>query len=336
MQNSAKTIIQHIPDFLDYCETRGLKNNTRENYRRYLNKFIEWLETLNLTGILPHQLTPERILGYKLYLSEHLDPKTGKSLTKGTQNYYLIALRALLGYFVAKNVVSLLPDKVALPGHDKASKTAKFFSLDQIDVLLNAPQGTSPIILRNRAILHTIVSTGFKVRQLTNLNRDSVIDLPNNILPYLNDYLKTRSDEEKALFINYSGKKISPRRLTVRMVEKIIKKYGALITSSDLINVTPETLRSANILAVWNKTIVIKNLLWQNVEDDIKEKIIFLIEPILNYGKADISIMKSARKSIYIEVGTVSLFKVWYNLMVMPNCIFILVPSDDFVIKLEN
>ena len=58
-----------------------------------------------------------------------------------------------------------------------------------------------------------------------------------------------------------------------------------------------------------------------------------VIEPILNYGRADIGIIN---KAIYIEIGTVSLFKIWYNLMVMPNSIFILIPDGNFIIKFEK
>src|SRR3989344_6140630 len=105
MEKSDKPIIKHIPDFLDYCEVeKGLRDNTQKNYQHYLNKFSGWLKSKNLESLLPHHLTPEHIWDYRLYLSRGLNPKTGQSLKKSTQNYYLIALRAFLGYFVAKDV----------------------------------------------------------------------------------------------------------------------------------------------------------------------------------------------------------------------------------------
>ena len=58
MKKSSKTIIDHIPDFLDYCEVeKGLRDNTQKNYARYLHKFTEWQKAKNLTSLLPHQLT---------------------------------------------------------------------------------------------------------------------------------------------------------------------------------------------------------------------------------------------------------------------------------------
>jgi hypothetical protein len=44
--------------------------------------------------LLPHQLTPEIVWDYRLYLARYKDEKN-KPLSKLTQNYYLIALRAL-------------------------------------------------------------------------------------------------------------------------------------------------------------------------------------------------------------------------------------------------
>jgi len=110
MLKSSKSVIDHIPNFLDYCQKKGLSINTQKNYQRYLRKFISWLKYKKLEDIKPHELTAENIWNYHLYLSRNIDPKTGKSLKKTTQNYYLIALRALLGYFSTKDV-SLAPSR---------------------------------------------------------------------------------------------------------------------------------------------------------------------------------------------------------------------------------
>ncbi|MDO8655154.1 MAG: phage integrase N-terminal SAM-like domain-containing protein, partial [bacterium] len=115
MKKSDKPIIAHIPDFLDYCEVeRGLSSKTQENYSHYLEKFKVWLKAKSHENLLPHDITDQLVWNYRLYLSRHQD-KGGKSLSKLTQNYYLIALRSLLSYFLAKDITSLPPDKVTLP-----------------------------------------------------------------------------------------------------------------------------------------------------------------------------------------------------------------------------
>jgi hypothetical protein len=77
----------------------------------------------NLENIKPHELTPEHIWDYRVFLSREYLSKTKKSLKKTTQNYYLIALRALLSYFTAKDIDSLPSDKIKLSKSDKEKKS---------------------------------------------------------------------------------------------------------------------------------------------------------------------------------------------------------------------
>jgi site-specific recombinase XerD len=106
MQESNKPIKDHIPDFIDYCEIeKGLADKTQENYTRYLNIFKLWLERSEKSTLLPHQLTAEDIWQYRLFLARKYKTSTGKNLAKITQNYYLVALRALLDYFTDKDIV---------------------------------------------------------------------------------------------------------------------------------------------------------------------------------------------------------------------------------------
>jgi site-specific recombinase XerD len=264
MQNSSKPIINQIPDFLDYCEVqKGLSDNTQENYQRYLQKFVLWLKSKKLDELRPHELTSEHIWDYRLYLSRHADPKTGKTLKKATQNYYLIALRALLSFFSSKDIVCLPADKISLPKDIKHEKTVKFLSLEQVEKLLSAPDITNPIGLRDRAILESFFSTGLRIAELTSLNREqfanikdkndfelSIIgkgDYPRAVyfseraLSWLKKYLDIRQDDEKPLFINYRARNGADSRLTPRSIERIVKTY-TIMTGTPFFT-TPHTLR---------------------------------------------------------------------------------------------
>jgi site-specific recombinase XerD len=264
MQNSNIPIIKHIPNFLDYCEIeRGLASKTQENYGRYLKKFSDWLINTHKDDIKPHELTPEYIWDYRLYLARFKDPSTGKILSKLTQNYYLIALRSLLGYFSAKDIISLPADKIQLPKDAKTGKNIKFLTLEQIEKLLLAPDIDDNDGIRDRAILEVLFSTGLRIAELVALNKEqfkniekkedleiSVIGKGNHTrtvyfseraLSWVKKYLKTRDDEEKALFINYRRRKDSDSRLTPRSVERLVKKYSTLANIPFF--TTPHTLR---------------------------------------------------------------------------------------------
>src|SRR3989344_2083023 len=281
MDNSDKPIIKHIPDFLDYCEVeKGLRGNTQKNYQRYLNKFVKWLKAKRLEGLLPHLLTSEHIWEYRLYLSRHQDPKSGKLLQKSTQNYYLIALRAFLGYFVAKDVISLPPDKITLPKGDKGSKSVKFLTLDQVEKLLTSAEPKDASGIRDRAILESFFSTGLRIAELVSLNieqfssikekKDLEIGIigkggnPRTVyfseraLNWVKKYLSIRNSKEKALFINFRDKDGTGGRLTARSVERIVKKYS--IIAGIPIFTTPHTLRHSYATDLLNQGVDLRSV----------------------------------------------------------------------------
>jgi len=263
MKKSSTPIIKHIPDFLDYCEVeKGLADRTQENYQHYLQKLVSWLKKTRKEALLPHELTAEDIWAYRLYLSRYTGEK-GRPLKKVTQNYYLIALRALLGYFSAKDVVSLPADKIALPKDARAEKTVKFLNLDQVERLLLAPNTNTPIGLRDRAILESLFSTGLRIAELVALNREQFTNIkdkkdlelgiigkgshPRTVyfseraLSWIKKYLDTRRDKDKALFIHYRAREDAEARLTARSIERLVKKYAIL--AGVPIFTTPHTLR---------------------------------------------------------------------------------------------
>lgn len=261
-----KSIIKYLIDFLDYCEVeKGLSSKTQENYTRFLRKFFGWLKDTNQEALKPSSLTPEHIWQYKVYLSRHSDPKTKKTLKKTTQNYYLIALRSLLECFVEKDIPSLPPSKVKL-AKDKADKEIKFLKLDQLARLLDSPNPGTIIGLRDRALLETLFSTGLRVAELAALNRDQLrikdetqdietavigkgskirtVYFSGRAVKSLRVYLNERKDFDDALFINFrrgAQKNNASRRLTVKSIEDIVKKY--VIIAGLPVMATPHTLR---------------------------------------------------------------------------------------------
>jgi len=264
--STQKPIIKYLIDFLDHCEIeKGLSSKTQENYTRFLRKFFNWLSDKKLSQLTPEKLTVEHIWHYKVFLSRHVDERSKKSLKKSTQNYYLIALRSLLEFFVEKDINSLPPSKVKL-AKDRGDKEVKFLKLEQLFALLSAPGSDSPIALRDSALLETLFSTGLRVAELVALNREQVkikddqdylelavvgkggkiraVYFSSRALKALRKYLSARQDFDDALFINYhraSVKSNTSRRLSVKSVEDIVKKY-VKITGLPVM-ATPHTLR---------------------------------------------------------------------------------------------
>jgi site-specific recombinase XerD len=265
MQESSKSIINHIPDFLDWIDVeKGLSNKTQESYNRFLNKFSYWLKNNNLESLKPHEIDVEQIWEYRVFLARVVGGNN-KMLKKSTQNYYLIALRALLNFFAAKNIKSLPAEKIELAKRKK-DKKVEFLNLEQINKLLEIPNINIFIGLRDRTIIEILFSTGLRIHELISLDRKqfkninpeksfelSIIgkgNYPRTVyfskrsIQWLFRYLEARDclvkpnlENDDPLFVNYRNFK----RLTVRAIEKMIKKYA--LQAGLPINTTPHTLR---------------------------------------------------------------------------------------------
>ena len=263
MQKSQKSILDHIPEFLEYLDIeKGLSHNSQITYNRFINKFENWLKENNFTTLLPHELTSEHIWQYRVYLSKIYNKNTHQPLKRTSINYYLITLRNLLNYFADRDIISLPAEKIKL-FPEKKDKNIKFLQLEQIEKLLAAPDISNIIGLRDKAILETLFSTGLRVAELVSLNRNQIkidnidVELEVNVigkgdklrpvyfspraLKAIQDYLNTRKDDEPALFINYKGPITKDHRLTTRSVENIVRKY--VIKAGISIPASPHTLR---------------------------------------------------------------------------------------------
>ena len=255
-----KKISDYVIDFLEYCEIeKGLSDLTIRNYSYYLKKFCEFLNQNNKEDLKPNELTNKDIWNFRLFLTRYKNPILKRGLKRNSQSYFLIALRAFLKYLAKNDIETLAADKVELP--KKEARQIKFLTDDQLERILNAPSGETVNDLRDKTVLETLFSTGLRVAELVALNREQinfqtreigvigkgnkprVVFLSDNAVKALKNYLNKRKDKEKALFINYRGKKKDDgsRRLTTRSVERIIKKY--VLKAGVPVRATPHTMR---------------------------------------------------------------------------------------------
>jgi site-specific recombinase XerD len=261
-QESNMSLDLLITQFLEYLEIqKGCSPLSIRQYRHYLKRFHNWL-TENSPTTRPDEINLNLIRRYRLYLA-HLRNRDGLLLQRITQSYHIVALRAFLRYLlVQRDIPTLSPDKVELP--KQGSRSVAFLNAEQIERLLSSPKIASNAGLRDKTILETLFSTGLRVSELVNLNRDQidlerkefgvkgkgnklrVVFLSDTAAQWIERYLRTRKDNFKPLFIRYSGKRDAQKngeemRLTARSVERIVAKYAK--RAGLPINVTPHTLR---------------------------------------------------------------------------------------------
>lgn len=267
-----KSIKKCIPDFLEYCEVeKGLSGVSVKNYANFLAPFEKWLNANSLNELTPDKLTKDHIWQYRLFLSRKISPVTKKPLTRHTQSYYLISLRALVSYFSEKEVPSLPADTIKLPKQTK-DKMIKVLNLEQLKKLFEAPDTLTRKGIRDRAILETFFSTGMRIAELVSLNvsqffpsainhmknyeltivgkgsHPRIIYFSERCLTWIKKYLESRIyEQDPALFTNLRSPlsavhaDSNSRRLTVRSIERIIKYYT--VKAGLPLFVTPHTLR---------------------------------------------------------------------------------------------
>ncbi|MDE2399474.1 MAG: tyrosine-type recombinase/integrase [Patescibacteria group bacterium] len=254
--------------FLEYTEIeKGRSLHTVRNYDHYLSRFLEFSKNDN-----PANITDTSVREFRLWLNRQSAGNAkakGETLTKKTQNYYLIALRAFLKYLARQEVKSLPAERIELA--KVSERSLDLITPAELNRLLDSPKGSDLKDLRDKAILELLFSTGLRVSELCSLTADidlsseelsirgkggkvRVVFISPNAKKYLKNYLTARKDMSEALFLQVpneiskkslskgaviKNKNINP--LTRRSIERIVKQHA--IKSGISKKVTPHVIR---------------------------------------------------------------------------------------------
>lgn len=277
--------------FLEYTEIeKGRSLKTIRNYDHYLSRFIDFAQVSR-----PEDITETKVREYRLWLNRL--PSTpqasgrnaakkfagiqNETLKKRTQNYHLIALRSFLKYLAKNKVQTVTADQIELA--KVGEREIDLITNAELAAILQAPEEkfknsklkTSPNpsfkkeggdkvaelkMLRDKAILETLFSTGLRVSELVSLSRftdfDSdqvsvrgkgekvrVVFFSEDAKTAIKKYLHARADSSNALFISHSkiNKSDNYEPLTTRSVERIVREYAVWCGISK--KLTPHVLR---------------------------------------------------------------------------------------------
>ena len=246
-----------ILDYIEHLEVEGGRSSkTSENYRRYLERLVEFTGDIQVGKI-----TPEVIRKYRLWLNRYRNDQDDELATI-TQSYHLIALRGFLTYLSKRDIASLSPEKIELP--KIARKQVTFLHSDEVARLLETIPVDTETGLRDRALIELLFSSGLRVSELADLNRDHVntkrrefmvrgkgrkdrpVFIGQTAAQHVEDYLASRLDNLPPLFLSYSRNNNATmsgdfRRLTPRSIQRIISKYARLAGITK--HVSPHTMR---------------------------------------------------------------------------------------------
>ena len=229
---------------------------TIENYHHYLERLIEFNDDLPVDKI-----NAELIRKWRLWLNRYKD-EHGDELSKTTQSYHLIALRSFLKFCAKRDIPTLAAEKVELPRVKR--KQVTFLRPEELLRILDQPDTSKLIGLRDRAILELLFSSGLRVSELVNLDSDHInmrrrefmvrgkgqkdrpVFISEEAADWVQQYLDKRGDSARPLFIRYSGAQETSNngnfmRLTARSIQRMVGRYARLAGITK--KVSPHTLR---------------------------------------------------------------------------------------------
>ena len=246
-----------LTDFLEYLEIdQNRSQKTIANYDHYLRRLVDYAGDIKVSDI-----TPDLVRKWRLWLNR-LGTNTSDELEHSTLNYHLIALRSFLKYCAKRDIPALAADKIELARVKR--KQVTFLNEDEVLRLLQQPDLSSIAGKRDRAILELLFSSGLRVSELVNLNKDHInlkrlefmvrgkgqkdrpVFISEEAAKWVQEYLDAREDTSPALFARIGGHKKADTtgnylRLTARSVQRMVSRYALMAGITK--HVSPHTLR---------------------------------------------------------------------------------------------
>jgi len=231
----------------------GLSKNSLDAYRRDLRLFARWLQLKRPERADLHAVQPQDIAAYFAERHEESKPSSANRRLSVLKRFYQLALRE-------RRITSDPCLKMA-----SAKQPARFvhtLSEAQVEALLNAPDVSTPLGLRERTMLELMYASGLRVSELVTLKvvelslNDGVLRITGKgsktrLVPFgeqarhwLERYLKEARGQildgqiDDALFVTGRG-----GAMTRQMFWVVIKKHAARAGISAPLS--PHTLRHA-------------------------------------------------------------------------------------------
>jgi len=226
-------------DFIAKLEhENGFSEHTLRAYHKDLLQFDNFLKVEKYSSL-------ETI--NHLLLRRFLAVLRSKNYSKTTIARKLASIRSFFKFLIREGELASNPfEMLRTPKQDK--KLPHFLSINEVDVLLETPDRSTVMGLRDMAIMETLYSTGIRVSELVGLDESNIdffagmikvqgkgkkerlVPIGSHAIKAINEYLDSRSkskkeEEEKVsrsepLFLNKFGS-----RLTARSVARSLNKY---------------------------------------------------------------------------------------------------------------
>ena len=243
---------EQLLDYLHFLTIeRGLVLNTRESYRRDLEKYLAFLKSSNIQSF--QDVDRFVVIQFLQQLQE--EKKSAATITR-----MVTSLRRFHQFLRQERFTDHDPMQ-HVDSPKKVQKLPDTLSLDEVERLIETPDTSELLGIRDRAILEVLYATGLRVSELIGLKlndlhlsmgllqtlgkgeKERIVPLGDLAIQWIETYLEEvrplltqKNPEEVHLFVNNHGKGLS-RQGIWKNLKALVRKAG--ITK----NVTPHTLR---------------------------------------------------------------------------------------------
>src|SRR5262245_42325482 len=200
---------------------------TQKSYREDLTSLADYLTQAHGHAADPGDVTPPSLRGYVSALHDAGYAKTSVA-------HRLASLRSSYKFALREGLAQSNPGKpLRNPRPDR--KLPHFLSTDEIGRLLVAPPATTPMGLRDRAILETMYSAGLRVSEAVGMN-DGDVDLAEGLIRIRGKGRRERlapvgSFASKAIARWLKSRRLSPREPAGHEAPVFTNKFGRRLTT---------------------------------------------------------------------------------------------------------
>lgn len=244
-----KNLIEDFKHYLIIDE--GKSNNTISSYITDLNSFKDFLEKQAIETI--------KEVDYNL-INLYISDLNLNNYAASTLNRKISSLKKFFFYLIKEGRLEKNPMEL-IQGAKTAKRLPQVLSNQEVETLINAPDTTTSIGIRDRAILETMYATGLRVSELINLklkeihldlgfiqtvgkgNKERLVPLGDEAVFWLKKYLdevyplyENLSNTSGIIFLTQRGSKF-----TRQGIWKNLKKYVQISAINK--NVSPHMLR---------------------------------------------------------------------------------------------
>lgn len=154
-----------VNQFLDYLTLeRGLSDNTRQAYAYDLKQFAAFLDKQDVKSL--NDLKRKDIVAF--LMAEKKRGLAGTSLARE-----LVAVKVFFRYLLQENMLSAdVTETMDSPKLWKSLPTS--LTMKEMDRLLETPDTSKPLGIRDRALLETFYGTGMRVSELADLTLEDL------------------------------------------------------------------------------------------------------------------------------------------------------------------